>query len=311
MFDYTQNNHYKFGYENHHNWFTLKESSTDKWKVEYGKSKYLASNWRDECIKTAELIYNSTDLLINILFSGGIDSEVVVQSFMELGVPFKATILKLNNDWNLHDISFAITYCEQNNINYDLINLDVMKFWDTDICDYASNSQCILPGRLAQMWSIDQIDGLPIIGGGECYLVKRVPENYISGKSPYENSLWDIYEKETLASWYMHFINQERPAIPGFFRYTPELMYAFLIDPIMQELVNNKRPGKLSTITTKFEIYSNYFKLAYREKYTGFEQLHEHCVIHNIKLRELYGNHSSIYKIEYSDVLKALYMKDE
>lgn len=312
MYNYTENNHVKFGYIKSETYNMapagiLKRTSKDQiFTVDYNKCSHHPKSWKDECSIAIEKIYESTDLTLNIMFSGGIDGEVVVRTCMDLGIPFKVSIMRFKDDLNIHDISFAIIFCEQHNIKYDIIDLDLLKFLDTDMYDYAERTQAWHPTLPPIMWLADQIDGLPINCAGEHTIYKRVPDDYIPGESPYEPSLWDVVTKELYSSWYLHFIIQDRPAIPRFFEYTPELMYSLLKDPIMEDLVNNKIHGKLSLITSKFNVYSRYFDLIYREKTTGFEKIEEIEAVHLSNLLALYGDCTDIFDIEYNDLLKKL-----
>lgn len=300
MFEYTENNHYKFGYKEHDAWFTNRKSPNDSWIVDYGRScSYKPGTWKDECLVTAEKIYNSTDLPINILFSGGIDSEVVVRNFLKLGVSFKVSICRFKNNLNLHDIAYAIVFCDQHNIKYDIIELDILKFLENDLHSYAEKSQCRYPHYCSVMWLADQVDGLPVLGEGQSYIAKRLPDNYIPGISPYEFSLWDLCGKETVATMYRHFINQDRPAVPTFYQYTPETVYSYLTGEIIQQIINNKRHGKISASTSKFEVFnSHYTDLLYRKKYHGYEFIEEETKIYETELKSKYALNSSVYKFE-------------
>lgn len=307
MFEYTENNHYKFGFIET-DFFVNRTSKDHSWIVKHGKCSYSPGTWKDECLITAEKIYNSTDLPINIMFSGGIDSEVVVRNFLELGVSFKVSILQYKNNLNLHDIAYAVVFCDQHNIKYDIIELDIVNFLENDAYDYAAKTQCCHPHYCPGMWLADQIDGLPVIGGGGSYLTKRLPNDYVPGVSPYEFSLWDLWGEEMTASMYTHFINQNRPAVPAFYQYTPEITYSYLIDEIIQQLINNKRHGKLSTSTTKFDIFSkHYTDLLYRKKYHGFEKIKEISAIHESNLKTTYKDCLGNFKFEVNELIE--YMK--
>lgn len=297
MFEYTENNHFKFGYVEH-GWFIDRKSKDDTFIIEHGKCSYEPGSWKDECLIAAQKIYESTDLPINIMFSGGIDSEIVVQSFMQINIPFNISILQFKNNLNIHDISFAIVFCEQHNIKYDLIKLDIVKFWENDAYTYAERSNSWSPETCPTMWLADQIDGLPVMGSGPVGIFKKTPKNYIPGKSSYDSRSWYIQISEMTCSWNKHFINQDRAAVPTFFQYTPEMMYSFLLDPIMIDLINNKIPGKLSNASSKYKIYTRYFDLLYRKKCTGYDRMQKPD---NYKTLEDY---STFFKIEYNKLLE-------
>lgn len=317
MYNYTDNNHVQFGYIekdgtcNMDTAGVLRRSSKDQiFTVDYLGCSHEPGSWKDECLIAAEKIYESTDLPINILFSGGIDGEAGVRIFSELGVPFKVSIMKFKDNLNLHDISYAIIYCEQHNIKYDIIELDLIKFLEQDMFDYAISAEVCHPTVLPILWLVDQIDGLPIITAGEHTMEKEVPDGYVPGESPYEPGVWTLNTKEVYSSWYKHFINQDRPGIPRFYEYSPEMMYSFLLDPIVIDLVNNRLHGKLGLVTSKYNVYSRYFdNLIERPKNTGFEKIKDIEAKYIDKLL-LLNNNTDVFKIEYTALLEKLKYHD-
>lgn len=310
MFEYTHKNHFKFGYRIHddHYWmYPTPANPEHEFAVAYGVCKYDPENFREECFRAARLIHESSDEKANILFSGGNESEIVVRSFLAQNLPFNVSILKFKNNLNLHDISFAVVFCEQYGISYDVIELDIKNFLEGEVFDYAERTKCPSPQLPPTMWLADQIDGLPIMGSGEPYLSKVVPDDYIPGKSPYEPSEWVFQEKERIQAWYRHFLIQNRPAVPGFFQYTPELMYMFLKSPVVQELVSNKREGKLSTVSTKGETYRLWFPdMIDRPKFHGFEEIMEWDQVARESLQEQYGQYDRVKSVEYSAFCRML-----
>ena len=67
MFEYTLNNHFKFGYNN--NWFVDRVNEKDNWSIQYGQCKRPVKKWREECKLAASMIYDQRQgLPIDILF---------------------------------------------------------------------------------------------------------------------------------------------------------------------------------------------------------------------------------------------------
>lgn len=305
MHQLTHRNHFRFGYNGEA--FNFRTSPDDSWWVTYGKSEWQPRDWRTECIETARLIRSNTNLPIHVMFSGGIDSEVVVRSFHAAGIPICAAILRFKDDLNLHDIRYAVDSCEALAIPYRFYDLDLLKFWEAEVYEYAARTYCLSPQLCSTMWLVDQIDGYPVMGSAECYLVKRLPEGYQPGISPYERSPWDMYEKELIAAWYRHFQIRDREGAPGFFQYNPENMYAFLVDKTIQDLVNDRIPGKCSSMSSKLGIYQRYWpELVSREKYTGFELVQEQDAPIRARLAEMHPGTRQVHRTEYNDLVGIL-----
>jgi hypothetical protein len=299
----THNNHFKFGYNNE--WFRFRQSPDDRWMVRYGACQRPVGNFRDECHATARLIRDSFDEPLTVLFSGGADSEVVLRSFYEQGIPCKVAICQFANKLNLHDVGYAVECCQQLGIQFDLIPLDIEWFLDGAYWPYAEASQSRSPELCSTMWLADQVDGIPIMGSGECYLVKRIPATYVDGASPYTKTPWDLYERELIAGWYRHFMRTGRKAVPAFFQYTPEIMLSFLREDRVVDLVNDRLIGKRSTVTSKLGIYQKYFPLADRKKFSGYENVAARVSDLRIHLRRQMP-HSEMFLTEYNDLVAML-----
>jgi hypothetical protein len=298
-------NHFSFGYDG--NKFNFRTSADQKWWVEYGRCSRRPENFRNECIETAKLIRKNASDSIYIMFSGGVDSEVVLRSFVEAGIKVSAAILRFKNDLNIHDTSWAVIACEELAVPYRFFELDLLDFWKNEAWEYANSTYCISPQLLPTMWLVDQIEGFPVMGNGECLLVKQKGHDYQPGISPYDNSEWEIWEKEKIAAWYRFFIVRNRNGSPGFFQYTPEVMLSYLLDPFVQRLIKNKIKGKLTTESSKVEIYQQHFPVLARPKYTGFERVQKEDAELRQLLKSKWSFADEIYKIRSSELMKSLF----
>lgn len=270
----TDRQHFVFGYKSssgEDRAFAFRQSPQDTWFVRYGRCLRPPGGFREECLRTARRIAELANAPIHVMFSGGADSEVALRSFHEAGVPVRAAILRFQNDLNLHDIAWAVNTCESLGIAYDFYHLDLLKFWESEALAYAEATTCLSPQLLPTMWLADQIPGYCVMGSGENYIVKRRP-NLPEGDE-YHPSLWDLYEKEKIASWYRHFIVRGRNACPGFFQFTPELMLSWLLDPQAQALWKDQCYRRLDSMSSKLAIYQTHFGIQSRPKYTGYERV--------------------------------------
>ena len=106
--------------KNHWIKYRLNRSYTNPWP-ETEIEVYLRPNapsaivpWDQAAKNVAEDLYaNYTNLYVAM--SGGIDSEFVAQTFLNLKIPFKPIILKVD-DLNELDIWWAFKWCKENNI---------------------------------------------------------------------------------------------------------------------------------------------------------------------------------------------------
>ncbi len=289
----THRNHFKFGYNNMP--FTWRRGPTDTWFVKYGRCEREPLRFDEECRATAKLVRASTADPLHVLFSGGVDSEVTLRSFIESKIPVRAAILRFADDLNVHDISWAVIKCEELGVPYTFYDLDLISFWRGEAKRYAEATYCLSPQLISTMWLIDQIPGYPILGSAECLFVKHGQALYAPGVTPYEKTRWDLWEKERIAAWYRLFMIRGRAGCPGFFQYTPEIMLAYLRDPMVRDLLDDKFVGEFSTEGIKAKVYEQYWPLQPRTKYTGFEKVLGYELELQAELRTLFAAANHVY----------------
>jgi len=279
----TYKNHFRFGYN--HCDFNLRTSQNDVWTVRYGRSERLPAGFAEECRIAARRIAALARGPIVVLFSGGVDSEVVVRSFVEAQIPVTAAIMKFAHGLNEHDISWAFQCCDRLGVKTSVYDLDLETFWESQLLNYAAPTQCISPQLAATMWLVDQIEGFPVLGSGECLLER----------SSQSDPSWYLFEKEKIAAWYRHFLLRKRSGAPGFFQFTPELMLSFTLDPFVQKKL---RSESCSSKEFKLEFYQQHFDVVSRPKYTGFEKVQELDALYRKKLEQLFPFSNAVIKTE-------------
>lgn len=266
--------------------FSFREQESDRWFVEYGRSEFTPLSFRDECLRTARRIRENTNLPIDVLFSGGVDSEVALRSFLDAGIDVRVWSVRFKDGLNAHDTIWVSHVCESLGVKPRFVDLDILKFWENDGMAYAERTQCVSPQLLSTMWLADQTDGFCVLGSGENFIVKRVPKTYVTEVSPYLRSVWHLFEKEKIAGWYRHFLVQGRDAAPGFFQYTPEIMLSWFLDDLGCDLWNDRAFRKLSSASSKLNFYRRHFPVLERPKYTGFENVVERDRAFRMELRK-------------------------
>lgn len=311
MFEYTLNNHFKFGYNKM--WFADRQATTDMWSVRYGQCTRPVKSFREECIQAAADIWERRDgLPIDVLFSGGSDSEIVLRSFLELGVPVNVHIMRFSNYVNAHDWCYAYVICQNLNITPIFHDLDLVDFWKSGKClSYAEISRSVSPQLLPHMWLMDQVDGIPVMGSGESYTartdVAELRDKQLTANMYPLNVKWALFEREKIAAWYRYAMKTNKKAIPGFFQYSPELLLSFLVDPKMNELHANKVFGKLSNKSTKFDIYKTHWpELIDRNKWSGFELVEPIDKVIRTDLRMMYGDYEHEYWTDVASLIAYL-----
>lgn len=252
MFEYSENNHIRYSISN------------SKLTFQHGECQ-RHSSWRDECKNIARYLYDLHGQKLILMLSGGVDSEVVLHSFLSNGIRPRVAILRYERNLNLHDINYAFRICAARQISPIVLDIDVSGFFKKQLIDFASITRCSSPQLNLLMYYADKMDGIPVLGAGENYLVRREGQKEV----------YDL-EEARVVRLYDFFINHKREAIPAFFQYTPNAMISYLQrESIYAWVESAKHNGFINTKKIKSSIIAEEFDIEPRGKLTGFELMIE------------------------------------
>jgi hypothetical protein len=307
VFQYTYRNHFKFGYNQTHE-FQFRNLSSDQFSFEYGRTSQTHLSWRQSNELAARQIYQNQN--ITVLLSGGMDSEICFKSFFDQNLPVKTVSLRFLDLDQSEELSYIQKAIDKYNIkDHQFVDIKVKKFVESkEFFEIAGFTKCVSPIVILHLWLANQIDGTPVIAQGEVHLKKTIPENYIPGLSPYEPSEWYITESERLCSIYMNFILRKKPAVPGFFQYNPEQIYSYLTqNKLLSDLVNNQVVGKLGTRTSKNIIAQQFYPdIELRAKRHGWESIQSFHDELRQKLALRFPDSDSESKMLLKDLMKMI-----
>lgn len=295
-FEYSQNNHYKWGFGNE--WHNT-PSPDKQYQIHLGYCTRPVKRFREECITAAELIAKNATQPIIVGLSGGSDSQMVCLSYLELGIPIKAVIVKMFNKYNNlingYDIKTAYEFCKKYSIEYIEHEINVHEFYHGKAREYSEKYGFGNPNTIIQCSTMDLVcqDYCYIMAGGDVVI-----EPYPSHKTPdISNPLIpNLKHNIVVPSWLMgpqpimqHMMTMGYEGTSKFYLYTPELIASYLTDSavtdflrssnIIYEVFFRETPKDVNW----WQCFSMYFKplMTMREwpeivparKYTGFELL--------------------------------------
>jgi hypothetical protein len=290
MHQYTHESHFKWGFNG--TWGSLPTTDANQsYAVRFGLSSERTPDFHASCLQAARLIRDKTDLPINVALSGGYDSEITLRSFVESGIPVTAYFARFANGLNAEEYNVARAVAAKYKVPLKVLDLDVLRFWDENWQDYAQKFDSISGQFMVHIWIVSQMDGYPVVGGGDPYLVFTKPEDH---KAPDEEKTWYCRFLSRQISTTRYLNSVDRPGAPLFFYYTPELILSAFANPHIEAYIRYRGIlylKFLSNVRLKPLIYGMYFPTDFdRPKRTGFEAIEQEDMDIRKRLRTITEN---------------------
>ena len=248
------------------NWFTwrydnipynTKPRGDAVWNIDIKKTVTRSINsYKQELLLNAQLIRDIVSGPIDLMFSGGLDSEIVLRCYLELGIPINVITFRYENDYNIRDYYNAMRICKELNVVPKVIDFNLKSFFENDAYDIWIKALPNAAGRLPHMKMLDYLDNFPVMCDGF--------GAYSDSITCEENKLlFNFNEAHYAQSLYAIKIN--RQMISHWYEYSPELILAWLELPEIQNFKSNYN-------VTKHHMQKNIWPdVVIREKLRGFE----------------------------------------
>jgi hypothetical protein len=229
-------------------------------------SDIVAVSYRDALMQNASIMRDSFSEPFDVLVSGGIDSEVMVRTFKDLGIAHNTFIFRYEDNLNIRDINSSIQLCESLNIPYKIIDFNLSKFYEKDAKDIFEKTLVPDVSSLSRIKWLDYLDNIPVFGEGSPYWKRDLLGDYT------KQSNWSMYftERQFFASLTSQY--HQREVIGQWYLYTPYIVMSYYREPIIQDLLADRNVGKESTLSSRVPLYRNFWPdMQYRSKLTGYE----------------------------------------
>lgn len=307
----SKNNHMVVGYNNIP--WTCRKSLYDRFYIKYNQPAEKIYTFREASIISAKEISETADKKNKkplILYSGGIDSEFIIASFITAGVDFSVAHVRYLPNYNDHETEYVHKFCKKYNLDLKEFEVDTIRFL-TDQNNFHSavldNSRLIELNLITAMTSEIKNNFFPISDHPGVMLFR-------GNKNLNEPSEWVWKDYEHLCSYYFHCMRNEIDSSPSFFHWSPEIILSFLLDPLIVRLVSNQIDGKVTIRTTAFPLYQSTFSefnFEERPKFRGFEYISKHLINelnNSLNSKTYYDRHSGqVYN--YKDLCNLLMPK--
>jgi len=121
---------------------------------------------------------------VEVLYSGGLDSELVLLSCLKNKIPVIAITLIIKVKGliiNTHDLYYAEKFCREHSITHKLVELDADNFFENgNHLPYLTPYYIIEPHVATHLWLIEQCGYFPIIGGDWPWPHTHIPQKVLS-----------------------------------------------------------------------------------------------------------------------------------
>jgi hypothetical protein len=145
---------------------------------------------------------------------------------------------------------------------------------------------------------------IPVVMGGEIYLQRH---QHSDGRVHSKDDWYYIYREDEDGVTYRYSKDTGHPIINEIMTYTPELLYAWMIHPKIQEVVSNQLWGKITILSIKRQIYEQELGLSLtaQTKFHGYEKLPWSNIDCRENLRQ-YLPRMQTAKVEYHTLMNSL-----
>ena len=271
------NNHYKIGY-NGGNWFGRRQTNQDELSIQIDGCGRMPAPVAVEAVWAAQAMigkYGADN--ITLLYSGGCDSEIILQSFVGNGIiPGRVLFLNYGEGMNDYDRAWATRFCKFNGIKLEEMAIPATEILQSgEALELCEKYQCAQSGAALYLYAMERLcKDSYVVAGDEPYL--ELFNNPLDGTSE-----WSFVAREwTFSQWKVFHYNGV-DGCPNFLQWTAELWAAFLLDPILQWCVS--QTAYTTTNQIKYDLYQQRFFVRKRHKSTGMEKFGH--LIHDLNAR--------------------------
>lgn len=222
--------------------------------------------------ENAKEVADSCQGPLELFFSGGINSQVILGIYKDLGVNIKVYIVDYKEKYNAKDVSEAQRLCNNLSIPYSVIDFSLEKFFNSDAERIFDKWQGLDVKRLPMLKFPEFSNGNAILGHSEPYIYRK--EIYYS-----EPSTWHIKFTEENFRVTEYLNNCGMCAVGDWYLRDPHILKSLLDTPIVSMLIDNEFFGKISLVSSRGKIYKKYWSWFNDcNKRTGFENSKEYLL---------------------------------
>lgn len=254
---------------NHRAW-TFSSNIEDKFEIWSKRLTRRTNHFREELIQAA------TELTIKgygpfyVLYSGGYDSEAILNAFFSAGLDAVPVMVRYSNGSNAEEFERGLSYLAEHEHSPIVVDIDLQAWIHSSECREVAEK--VQAADLATTAIYKAVLDLPQIHNG--FLIMGLHEPAVYAQDSNKGREWVILEEE---KWYAHhkfLIAYGLKGLGAFIHYSPELYTSFLTNNAYKRVYANLyNPEMWQVEWVKRELFTKELGLAPRAKRTGFEAI--------------------------------------
>lgn len=193
--------------------FKKNEGPINEYVLDISNANYNGKNAKDCAIDQVRNIVQNYPGPYYLMVSGGVDSQALLQSWIEAEQPYIAYCAVFPNDSNYHDIQTIEEFKKLYPARIKYFNFDIEKFFDTELLDYAIKYECNSPHIMAHAKISEMFTDGTVISSGMPLFKKN--------NSMQQNFNYSTYGLKRYAEI------SRRSYIPYFLCHSPEIVGAW------------------------------------------------------------------------------------
>jgi hypothetical protein len=146
-----------------------------------------------------EMHLSGANLPIEVLYSGGVDSECIIKVCLDRNIPVTAVTLRLlvsGAPINVRDLYYAEKFCREHNVQHNIVDLNIDKFYTNgDHIPYMDSYKFLRFPTASLLWLLEQCSSFPVIGGDYTWPQNNM-ENRLYSPHRHDHMCFDQYMRD-------------------------------------------------------------------------------------------------------------------
>lgn len=133
----------------------------------------IPSAWREENKATAKALLDEYGDALTLFFTGTVESQVMLLSFVDAGKIPRVYTVNFQNDQSISpQTSILVKYYQQLDFKMRVVDVDGVAFWTNTAPEYTSSLGIISSNEALRRWGSTSAAGVPVMAGAFPHLQK-------------------------------------------------------------------------------------------------------------------------------------------